>query len=122
MPTPSPKVCRSKTLGPEGTDRGVNTKGTEEEACATPEPFPADPFLEATPERGQQSMHSSSRQGGDKLRAQRSDRRLTGRRFICERPIRQKRPGVQSLTTRASALDRGGCHTPYICPDIQDAN
>src|ERR1700733_5348658 len=38
------------------------------------------------------------------------------------RPLRQKRRNVQSLTMRASALDRGGCHTPYICPDARDAN
>src|ERR1700687_1083909 len=33
------------------------------------------------------------------------------------RPIRQKRSVVEYLTTLSSALDRLGCHTPYICPD-----
>src|ERR1700738_4002241 len=33
------------------------------------------------------------------------------------RPIRQKRSVVEYLTTLSSALDRRGCHTPYICPD-----
>ena len=52
----------------EGADQRRDRKGDDDEARGDPEPFPADPFLEATPERGQQSIHSSSRQGGNELR------------------------------------------------------
>jgi hypothetical protein len=48
---------------PEGTDQRRDREGDNEEARRDSQPFPADPFLEATPQRGQQSVHSSSRQG-----------------------------------------------------------
>jgi hypothetical protein len=48
--------------------------------------------------------------------------RAAANRCICERPIRQKRVVVQYLTTLASALDRRGCHTPYICPNAGDSS
>jgi hypothetical protein len=54
---------------PEGADQRRDRKGDDEEARGNSEPFPTNPFLEATPERGQQSVHSSSRQGGNKLQA-----------------------------------------------------
>ena len=38
-------------------------KDDDENARGDSEPFPADPFREAAPQRGQQPMHSSSRQG-----------------------------------------------------------
>ena len=106
----------------EGADQGRDRKGDDEKARSDPEPFPADPFLEATPERGQQSMHSSSRQGRQQMRPSKRLAAGGGPSLHMRRPIRQKRPVVQSLTTPASALDRSGCHTPYICPEPQDAN
>ena len=45
-----------------------------------------------------------------------------GGSIACERPLRQKRGVVQSLTRLASALAPRGCHTPYICPDLKNAN
>ena len=53
----------------EGADQRGDGEGDDEEARGDSEPFPADPFLEATPQRGQQSMHSSSRRGGNQLRS-----------------------------------------------------
>src|ERR1700737_4259178 len=50
---------------PEGADQGRDRKSDDEETRRDSEPFPADPFLEATPKRGQQSVHSSSRRGGN---------------------------------------------------------
>jgi hypothetical protein len=47
--------------------QGRNRESDNEEAYGDPQPLPADPFLEATPQRGQQPMHSSSRQG-EKIR------------------------------------------------------
>src|SRR5882757_5486598 len=101
----------------EGTDQRRDREGDDEQARRDPEPFPADPFLEATPKRGQWSVHSSSRQGGNRLEAF-SKRWATSGRPIASmrRPIRQKRRVVQPLTTPASVFDGGNCHTPYICP------
>src|SRR5260370_40185087 len=50
----------------EGADQGRDRKSDDENARRDSEPFPADPFLEATPKRGQQTVHSSSRRGGEK--------------------------------------------------------
>ena len=50
----------------QGADQGRDRKGDDKEARRDSQPFPADPSLEATPERGQQSVHSSSRQGGNR--------------------------------------------------------
>ena len=47
----------------------VIAKRDDQNACGNADPFPADIFLEAALERGQQSMHSSSRRGGDSLEA-----------------------------------------------------
>ncbi len=49
----------------EGTDQRRDREGDDEKARGDPEPFPADPFFETTPKRGQQSVHSSSRRGGN---------------------------------------------------------
>ena len=53
----------------EGADQGRDRKDDDEEARGDSKPLPADPFLEATPQRGQQSMHSSSRRGGIKVQS-----------------------------------------------------
>jgi hypothetical protein len=50
----------------QGMDQRRDRKHNNEETRSDPEPFPADLLLEATPKRGQQPMHSSSRQGGNK--------------------------------------------------------
>jgi hypothetical protein len=49
-------------------DQRRDRKGDDDQARDNPKPFPADPFLETTPERGQPSIHSSSRQGDNQLR------------------------------------------------------
>jgi hypothetical protein len=49
----------------EGADQRRDRESDNDKARSDSEPFPADPFLEATPQRGQQSMHSSSRWGGN---------------------------------------------------------
>src|SRR5262252_5709259 len=49
-------------------DQGPDRKGNNQETCRDPESFPADPFLETTRQRGQQALHSSSRQGRQVLR------------------------------------------------------
>ncbi len=82
----------------EGTDQRRDREGDDEETGGDSKPFPADPFLEATPQRGQQSMHSSSRRGRQQFaglleaiigwRPQKAPE---------PRPIRQKHPVVQSL-------------------------
>jgi hypothetical protein len=46
-------------------DQDRDRKGDDQQARNDSEPFPADLFLEATPERGQQPMHSSSRRDGN---------------------------------------------------------
>ena len=43
----------------------------DKQARGDSEPFPADPFVKATLQRGQHSMHSSSRQGGSRLERRR---------------------------------------------------
>jgi hypothetical protein len=50
----------------EGADQCRDRKDDNEKTSGDTEPLPANPFLEATPQRGQQSMHSSSRRGGNK--------------------------------------------------------
>ncbi|MGY4420352.1 hypothetical protein ACVWY2_002777 [Bradyrhizobium sp. JR6.1] len=47
----------------QGVDQRRDRERDDEHARSDPEPFPADLFLEATPKRGQQPKHSSSRQG-----------------------------------------------------------
>jgi hypothetical protein len=43
-----------------------NRQDDDEKTRSDPKPFPADLLLEATLQRGQQPMHSSSRRGGKK--------------------------------------------------------
>ena len=81
----------------EGADQRRDREGDDQEARGDPEPSPADPFLEATPERGQQSMHSSSRQGGNMLQASSKQSSATPPIVPERKPIRQKHPVVQSL-------------------------
>ncbi len=69
----------------EGANHGGDGEGDDDEARGDSEPFPADPFLEATPQRGQQSMHSSSRRGG-KGKSGFSQRKMTG--VIANRSVR----------------------------------
>src|SRR5437764_5301165 len=45
---------------PESADQGRDCKEDDKDARRNSNPFPADPFLEATCERGQHSVHSSS--------------------------------------------------------------
>ena len=47
----------------QGANQRSDRKDNDEETRSDPQPFPADLLLEATPERGQQPMHSSSRRG-----------------------------------------------------------
>ncbi len=47
----------------QGLNQMGDRKTDDEETRSDPQPFPADLLLEATPERGQQPMHSSSRRG-----------------------------------------------------------
>ena len=49
----------------QGANQMGDRKNDDEETRSDPQPFPADLLLEATPERGQQPMHSSSRRGGN---------------------------------------------------------
>ena len=49
----------------QGVNQMGDRKNDDEETRSDPQPFPADLLLEATPERGQQPMHSSSRRGGN---------------------------------------------------------
>ena len=49
----------------QGANQMGDRKNDDEKTRSDPEPFPADLLLEATPERGQQPMHSSSRRGGN---------------------------------------------------------
>src|SRR6266404_5471278 len=93
-------------------DQGRYREGDNEEAYGDPQPLPADPFLEATLQRGQQSIHSSSRRGGNKSEKPAQ----AGWRFSLGSSLRQKPRVVQSLTTTGSAFGRRGCHMPYICP------
>lgn len=83
----------------EGADQGRDRKADDEEARRDSEPFPADPSLEATPKRGQQSVHSSSRQGGNKLKA--LPTRLMGKR----RPIAPHVKTHRAKTFRCAVLD-----------------
>jgi len=55
----------------QGPDQRGDRKDDDEETRDDPKPFPADLLLEATPERGQQPMHSSSRRGGKNRRERR---------------------------------------------------
>jgi hypothetical protein len=48
----------------QGPNQRGDGKDDDENARSDAEPLPADLFLEATLERGQQPMHSSSRRGG----------------------------------------------------------
>jgi hypothetical protein len=71
----------------EGADQRRDRESDNDKARSDPEPFPADPFLEATPQRGQQSMHSSSRRGGNKW--QPFMKRLTA---SCRRSLQRQDP------------------------------
>src|ERR1019366_10822878 len=83
----------------EGTDQRRDREGDNEEARSDPEPFPADPSLEATPKRGQQSVHSSSRQGGNKLEA------ILKRSMEKQRPIAPYAKTHRAKTSRCAVLD-----------------
>ena len=103
---------------PQRAQQRRNREGDDEEAYGNPQPLPADPFLEATPQRGQQSMHSSSRQGGNKCGSPSQRASL----FSLGSSLRQKRNVVQSLTTIGSAFGRCSRHTPYICRNAADSS
>ena len=49
----------------QGADQRRDRKADDQDARDDADPFPADISLEATPQRAQQSMHSSSRRGGN---------------------------------------------------------
>src|SRR5439155_21398188 len=89
----------------EGADQSRDCESNDKEACRDPEPFPADPVLKAPPQPSQQSVHSSSRQGGDKLQAFSSDRGK--RRPIAPHPMIHK-----AKTRRCAVLDKAGCSPP----------
>jgi hypothetical protein len=75
-------------------DQRRDRKGNNEEACSDPKSLPADPFIETAPERGEQSLHSSSRQGIRTLEARRNHRKP--RRSLRTNYLKQKRRLVQS--------------------------
>ena len=85
----------------EGTDQSRDCEGNDKQARQDAEAFPADPFREATPQRSQQSVHSSSRQGGYKLQAFSSDR--GGRPPIAPPAMIHK-----AKTPRCAVLDKAG--------------
>jgi hypothetical protein len=85
----------------EGADQSRDSEGNDEQARRDPKPFPADPFLEAAPQRSQQSVHSSSRQGGYRLQAFSSNR---GKRL----PIAPSTMIHKAKTPRCAVLDKSG--------------
>src|SRR4051812_29031998 len=84
----------------EGVHQRGDGEGDDEEARGDSEPFPADPLLEATPQRGQLSMHSSSRWGGNTARPA-----AIGDAAARADHLRQKRRFVQSLTSTSWSAD-----------------
>jgi hypothetical protein len=75
----------------------MNRESDDQKACDDTQPFPAQPFLETAPQRGQHSMHSSSRRGGNALKADRGENTQTAAKLLIIRAksIRQKSRAAQ---------------------------
>src|SRR5579859_5276477 len=80
-------------------------KGDDQQARRNPQPLPTDPFLEAALERGQKSLHSSSRQGDMLQSPFNISIERGGRSFPISKFHKAKTPRCAVLDNAAIGLD-----------------